>query len=189
MSKYVTLTFCKLPATPYGFNLEKFKSGDLVQKKLYSDSKAPRRSILLNYEDLRLDEGDGPNYARFVPEDCMFLDFDEESEAVEMYEIIVHSGLNCLILKTVKGYHFLFRKPDFYKGEMTKATNWFGYKFDTKGPNAIQIMKVCGMEREERASWVLDELIAPSVIDIEKLDVLPYWLWGKLKDEELHKER
>lgn len=188
MSKYVEFVFCELPETPRGFDLEKFKSGDPIQKKLYSDSKIPNRKKILKYKDLKIDDGDGPNYARVVPDDCMFIDFDDSKEAAEMYDIIIRSKLRCLILETVKGYHFLFRKPDFYKKEMTKATNWFGYKFDTKGPGAVQIIKVCGMEREERASWEPSELIAPSVINTEELDMLPYWLWGKLKDEDLHKK-
>jgi len=187
VSKTIEFTFCELPETPREFDIDKFKTGDPTQKKLYSDSKAPRRKKLLTYEDLKIDEGDGPNYARIVPDGCVFIDYDDTREAAEMYDIIIRSKLKCLVLETVKGYHFLFRKPDFYKKEMTRATNWFGYKFDTKGPGAVQIIKVCGMERDERASWRPDELIAPKAIDVEELDILPYWLWGKLKDSELHK--
>lgn len=187
MSTMVELTFCELPETPREFDIEKFKAKDPVQLKMYADSKAPRRKKLLKYADLKIDELDGPNYARVVPEGCMFIDFDNPEEAAEMYDIIMRSKLRCLILETTKGYHFLFRKPDFYKKEMTRATNWFGYKFDTKGPGAVQIMKVCGMERDERASWDPGDLIAPASIDIDSLDILPYWLWGKLNDKDLHK--
>lgn len=187
MSKYVGLTFCELPKTPREFNMEKFKEKDMEQVRLYNMSKIPNKKKSLSYDDLKIDERSGPNYARIVPENCIFVDYDDSTEAAEMYDIIIRSKLKCLILETVKGYHFLFRKPDFYEKEMTKATNWFGYKFDTKGPGAVQIIKVCGMEREERASWELDELIAPASLDIDKLDILPYWLWGKLKDSDLHK--
>lgn len=188
MSKTIEFVFCELPETPREFNVDKFKAGDPAQLKLYKDSKAPRRKKLLTYEDLRLDEGDGPNYARIVPDDCLFIDYDNPKEAAEMYDIIMRSKLKCLVLETVKGYHFLFRKPNFYKKEMTKATNWFGYEFDTKGPGSVQIIKVCGMERDERASWEPGDLIAPKTLDIDSLDILPYWLWGKLKDDELHKK-
>ena len=188
MSTMIEFTFCELPATPRGFNITKFKEHDPEQIKLYNDSKAPNRKKKLNYDDLKIDDVDGPNYARIVPEDCVFIDFDDSKEAAEMYDIILHSGIKCLILETVKGYHFLFRKPDFYKKEMTRATNWFGYKFDTKGPGAVQIMKVCGMDRVERASWEPGEIVTLSKINIDRLDVLPYWLWGKLKDEDLHKK-
>ena len=134
MSKYISLEFCELPETPHDFDRAKFEAGDLSQIKLYKDSKVPRRKKKLTYDEV-MDTEKFPNYARVVPEDCMFIDFDNSEEAEEMYDIILHSKLKCLILETTKGYHFLFRKPDFYKKEMTGATNWFGYKFDTKGPS------------------------------------------------------
>ena len=187
MSKYIEFEFCELPDTPRDFDKAKFDAGDPVQIKLYKDNKVPRRKKKLTYDDI-MDEDKLPNYARVVPEGCMFIDFDNPKEAEEMYDIIVHSKLKCLILETTKGYHFLFRVPEFYKKEMTGATNWFGYKFDTKGPGAVQIIRVCGMTRDERCSWEISELVSPKVIDVETLDVLPYWLWGKLKDSDLHKK-
>ena len=186
MSKYISLKFCELPETPHDFDRAKFEAGDLSQIKLYKDSKVPRRKKKLTYDEV-MDTEKFPNYARVVPEDCMFIDFDNSKEAEEMYDIILRSKLKCLILETTKGYHFLFRKPDFYKKEMTGATNWFGYKFDTKGPGSVQIIRVCGMERTERASWEISEIISPRSLNIDTLDVLPYWLWGKLSDKDLHK--
>ena len=186
MSKYVELEFCELPETPYDFDRAKFEAGDLSQIKLYKDSKVPRRKKKLTYDEV-MDSDKYVNYARVVPEDCMFIDFDNLKEAEEMYDIIIRSKLKCLILETTKGYHFLFRKPDFYKKEMTGATNWFGYKFDTKGPGSVQIIRVCGMERLERASWEISEIIFPRSLNTDTLDILPYWLWGKLSDKDLHK--
>ena len=185
MYMHIKYEFCELPKTPYSFDIKKFKDGDPIQKDLYNKSKRPNRDKKLEYSDIIDDET--KNYARIVPEDCMFIDYDDPKEAKEMYEIITHAKSNCLILETTKGYHFLYRKPNFYKKEMTRATNWFGYKFDTKGPGAVQIMRVCGMDRKEVCSWDLDTPIAPASINIEKLDVLPYWLWGKLSDKDLHK--
>ena len=186
MSKYISLEFCELPETPPDFDRKKFEAGDPTQIKLYKDSKVPRRKKKLTYDEV-MDSEKFPNYARVVPEDCMFIDFDNSKDAEEMYDIILRSKLRCLILETVKGYHFLFRKPDFYKKEMSGATNWFGYKFDTKGPGSVQIIRVCGMERSERASWEISEVIWPSSLNTDTLDVLPYWLWGKLSDKDLHK--
>lgn len=187
MSKFVEFEFCELPETPRGFDELKFKAGDEEQKKLYNLGKVPRRKKVLTYDEV-MDEDKWPNYARVVPEGCMFIDYDDKKEAEEMRKIILRAKKNCLILETAKGYHFMFRKPDFYKKEMTRATNWFGYKFDTKGPGAVQIIRVCGMDRDEWCSWDLTESIAPASINIEKLDVLPYWLWGKLSEKDLHKK-
>lgn len=191
MSKYEKFVFCELPKTPHEFDIEKFKIKDTEQIKLYKDSKKPKRKKLLTYAQVT-DKDRIINYARVVPKGCCFQDYDDEKEAEEMYTIILHSGLKCLILKTNKGYHFLFRTPKFYKKEMTKATNWFGYKFDTKATTdtaeAVQIIRVCGMNRKEVRSWDLDTPITLEELDIEELDVLPYWLWGKKEDKDLHKE-
>lgn len=188
MSEYKEFSFCELPRTPYKFDEAAFKAGDSVQMAIYKASKAPNPRKPLYYDDLKIDEDDGPNYARVVPEGCIFIDFDDKAEADEMYDIILRAKLKCLILETVKGYHFLFRAPDtFASKQVTKAVNWFGYHFDSKGAGAVQIIRVCGMTREERMSWKLDELIAPSKINIEELDILPYWLWGNRTDKELHK--
>lgn len=187
MSKYVEFSFCELPETPKEFDVAKFRAGDPEQIKLYKDSKVPRRKKPLTYEQIS-DDKLFPNYARVVPEGCMFIDFDSSSEADEMREIILRSKLKCLILETQHGYHFLFRTPEFYKKELTGATNWFGYKFDCKGAGAVQIMRICGIDREERYTSDISSLVAPKVINVDELDVLPYWLWGKLKDADLHKK-
>lgn len=191
MSKFIEFEFCELPDTPREFDITKFESGDPAQIKLYKDSKVPRRKKKLSFE--KIEEDDTVNFARVVPEDGIFLDFDNPEEAEEMYDIIIHSGLNCLVLETTKGYHFLFRVPDFYKKEMTGATNWFGYKFDTKATTdtaeAVQIIRVCGMLRKEICSWDLDTSITTlDKIDLEELNILPYWLWGKLSEKDLHKK-
>ena len=190
MSKYVEFTFCELPETPAEFDIDKFKAGDTLQLKLYKDSKAPRRKKILSYE--KIEKDDGPNFARVLPEGTVFIDFDNSKEADEMREIILMSKLKCLILETTHGYHFLFRKPDFYQKELTGATNWFGYKFDCKGTAKgkeppVQNIRVCGMWREERMSWDISEVVLPKSIDIDALDVLPYWLWGKKETTDLHK--
>lgn len=186
MSELVKLKFCRVVETPLGFDVIKFKAGDPEQIKLYSANKSPYQKRLLTYAQV-MDTKKPVNYARFVPKGCCFIDFDNTYEAEEMKKIILRSGLRCLILKTVHGYHFLFRRPDFYKKEMTGATNWFGYKFDTKQEGAVQLMRVCGMDRDEMCSWD-SELVVPESLDPEMLDVLPYWLWGKLSDKDLHKE-
>lgn len=189
MCDYTKFEFCELPKTPSLFYEDKFRSGDSEQIKLYKQSKKANRKKKLTYEDIT--EDTTKNYARVVPNDCMFIDFDNEEESKEMYEIIIRSKLKCLILETQHGFHFMFRKPDFYKKELTSATNWFGYKFDckatTEAKTAIQNIRVCGMNRKEVYSLDLETPITPDKIDIEKLDILPFWLWGNLSEKDLHK--
>lgn len=186
---YKKFDFCKLPDTPRYFDKEKLKTGDPDQKELYKKAKKPDMDTILTYEQI-IDEIKRYNYARFVPKGYIFIDFDDPEEAEKMREIILRSKLRCLILETTKGYHFLFKIPTFYKVQITGATNWFGYKFDTKGvidkEKAVQIIRVCGMERKEYCSWNFTETVTPD--KLEKLDILPYWLFGKKEDKDLHKE-
>ena len=188
------IVFHPLPPTPTYFDEDKFKTSDETQIKIYKANKIPNQKKKLTYEQISAEKC---NYARQVPMNGCFIDFDSKTEFEIMKKIIVHAGLKCLILSTQRGGQFLFRLPSFYKKEMTCATNWFGYKFDTKASwvsetgkeiHVVQNMKVCGMERIEVASWDLDTPIPPDTINIDKLDVLPYWLWGKGKDEKLFKD-
>lgn len=194
MDMHREIVFNPLPATPKYFAEDKFKAGDEIQIEMYKDNKKPNQSKKLTYEEILEEKC---NYASQVPMNCCFIDYDNKTEFEIMKRIIVRAGLNCLILETQHGGQFLFRKPNFYSKEMTGATNWFGYKFDTKASwvnkkrkeiHAVQNMRVCGMERVEVASWDLDTPILPDTINIDKLDELPYWLWGKGKDEELFKD-
>lgn len=190
-----TLIFRPLPETPSYFDEDKFKAGDETQTKIYKDNKTPNQKKKLTYEQILKKE---VNYARQVPMGCCFIDYDNKEEFETMKRIIIRAKLKCLILKTQHGGQFLFRLPSFYKKEMTGATNWFGYKFDCKASwtnkkdkkiiHAVQNMRVCGMNRIEVASWNLDKPIAPDTINIKELDELPYWLWGKGKDEKLFKD-
>lgn len=194
MCMHREIVFHPLPATPMSFDEDKFKAGDEGQMKKYKISKKANQSITLTYKQVIAKKY---NYARQVSMGCCFIDYDNKTEFETMERIIVRARLKCLILRTQRGGQFLFRLPSFYKKEMTGATNWFGYKFDTKASwvnekgeevHTVQNMRVCGMERIEVASWDLDTPIPPDTISIDELDVLPYWLWGKFKDTDLHKE-
>ena len=194
MCMHREIIFHPLPATPTYFDECKFKAGDEIQIKIYKDNKTPNQKKKLTYEQISAEKY---NYARQVPINGCFIDYDNKTEFEIMERIIVRARLNCLILETQRGGQFLFRKPEFYSKEMTGATNWFGYKFDTKASwinekgkeiHVVQNMRVCGMDRIEVASWDLDTPLLPDTINIDELDELPYWLWGKLDDKDLHKE-
>ena len=194
MSIHREIIFHPLPATPEYFYEDKFKAGDEIQIEMYKKNKKPNQKNKLTYEEILTKKC---NYARQVPMNGCFLDYDNKEDFEIMKRIIVRAELKCFILKTQRGGQFLFRLPTFYKKELTGATNWFGYKFDAKASwvnengkeiHAVQNMRVCGMERIEVASWNLDTPILPDTINIDELDELPYWLWGKKDNKDLHKE-
>ena len=129
MCMHREIVFNPLPATPKYFAEDKFKAGDEIQINMYKDNKKPNQKKKLTYEYILSEKC---NYARQVPMNCCFIDYDSKTEFEIMKRIIVRAGLNCLILETQHGGQFLFKKPNFYSKEMTGATNWFGYKFDSK---------------------------------------------------------
>lgn len=194
MCMHREIVFHPLSLTPTDFDESRFKAGDETQIKIYKNKKVPNQDIKLTYEQICAEKY---NYARQVPMNGCFLDYDTKEDFETMKRIIVHARLRCLILETQRGGQFLFRLPSFYKKEITGATNWFGYKFDTKASwyskkekkeiHAVQNMRVCGMERKEYYSLKPDEEVEHDKINIDELDVLPYWLWGKLSDKDLHK--
>lgn len=188
------IVFHPLPVTPPYFDEDKFKAGDETQIEIYKANKTPNQKKVLTYEQILKEES---NYCRQVPMSGCFIDYDNKTDFEIMERIIIRAKLRCLILRTQRGGQFLFKLPSFYKKEMNGATNWFGIKFDTKASwinekgkeiHVVQNMRVCGMERIGVASWDLDTPIPPDTINIDELDVLPYWLWGKGKDEKLFKD-
>lgn len=194
MCMHREMVFYPLPETPTYFDEDKFKAGDEIQIKIYKDNKAPNQKKKLTYEQISAKKY---NYARQVPMNGCFIDYDNKTDFEIMERIILRARLKCLILRTQRGGQFLFRKPGFYSKEMTDATNWFGYKFDTKASwinekgketHVVQNMRVCGMDRIEVASWDIDTPLPPDTINIDELDILPYWLWGKKEDKDLHKK-
>ena len=194
MCMHREMVFYPLPETPTYFDEDKFKAGDEIQIKIYKDNKAPNQKKKLTYEQISAKKY---NYARQVPMNGCFIDYDNKTDFEIMERIILRARLKCLILRTQRGGQFLFRKPEFYSKEMTDATNWFGYKFDTKASwinekgketHVVQNMRVCGMDRIEVASWDIDTPLPPDTINIDELDILPYWLWGKKEDKDLHKK-
>ena len=150
MSIHKEIIFHPLPATPEYFYEVKFKAGDEVQIEMYKKNKKPNQKNKLTYEEILTKKC---NYARQVPMNGCFLDYDNKEEFEIMKRIIVRAELKCLILETQRGGQFLFRLPTFYKKELTGATSWFGYKFDAKASwvnehgkeiHAVQNMRVCG---------------------------------------------
>ena len=95
MSKYVDMTFCELPDTPLGFDVEKFKMGDPEQKELYTKHKRPFQTKKLTYTEVT-DELKKPNYARFVPEGCVFVLGDYRTQAEDSRDF------GCISLEDVK---------------------------------------------------------------------------------------
>ena len=122
------------------------------------------------------------DYGRIVPPGYVVFDFDEQPYINIVYKIITNSNLKCRMLKTTKGYHFMFRTTLNKAEDATKRFNWIGLKGDIKAcgtkenKQSYQSMRVNGITREET-------LVNTS--DWDDIDYAPKWLYMVPKKDAL----
>lgn len=122
------------------------------------------------------------DYGRIVPPGYVVFDFDEQPYINIVYKIITNSNLKCRMLKTTKGYHFMFRTTLNKAEDATKRFNWIGLKGDIKAcgtkenKQSYQSMRVNGITREET-------LVNTS--DWDDIDYAPKWLYMVPKKDTL----
>lgn len=122
------------------------------------------------------------DYGRIVPPGYVVFDFDEQPYINIIYKIITNSNLKCRMLKTTKGYHFMFKTTLNKAEDATKRFNWIGLKGDIKAcgtkenKQSYQSMRVNGITREET-------LVNTS--DWDDIDYAPKWLYMVPKKDAL----
>ncbi len=122
------------------------------------------------------------DYGRIVPPGYVVFDFDEQPYINIIYKIITNSNLKCRMLKTTKGYHFMFKTTLNKAEDATKRFNWIGLKGDIKAcgtkenKQSYQSIRVNGITREET-------LVNTS--DWDDIDYAPRWLYMVPKKDAL----
>lgn len=122
------------------------------------------------------------DYGRIVPPGYVVFDFDEQPYINIIYKIITNSNLKCRMLKTTKGYHFMFKTTLNKAEDATKRFNWIGLKGDIKAcgtkenKQSYQSIRVNGITREET-------LVNTS--DWDDIDYAPRWLYMVPKKDTL----
>lgn len=123
------------------------------------------------------------DYGRIVPPGYVVFDFDEQPYISKIYEILNKSHYKCRMLKTTKGYHFMFKTSLNKCSDFIGMYNWLGLKCDVKGcgtkdkKQSYQSIRVDGVTREET-------LINTS--DWDDIDYAPKWMYivsNKKKDQ------
>ena len=97
------------------------------------------------------------DYGRIVPPGYIVFDFDEQPYINIIYKIITNSKLKCRMLKTTKGYHFMFKTTLNKASDHIGEFSWIGLKCDVKG---------CGR----------DETLI-NTDDWDDLDYAPKWMY------------
>lgn len=121
------------------------------------------------------------DYGRIVPPGYIVFDFDEQPYINIIYRIIQDSNLKCRMLKTTKGYHFMFKTTLNKADDAIKCFNWIGLKCDVKacGTNenkqSYQSIRVNGTVREETLL---------NTKDWDDIDYAPRWMYIVTKSKK-----
>lgn len=99
---------------------------------------------------------DDDSYAGVLAEDVILIDVDTEEQADIMMDIVEDLQLNCRVLKTTRGRHFLFKNNGIKKCA-THVKLACGLEADIKIglTNTIQCLKINGVERF--VEWDIEE--------------------------------
>lgn len=122
------------------------------------------------------------DYGRIVPPGYIVFDFDAQPYIDKMYRIINESNLKCRVLKTTKGYHFMFRTSLNKVSDAIGTYNWIGLKCD---------IKACGVEQSKqsyqsiRVNGVSREETLINTDNWEDIDFAPKWLYAVKRDGQI----
>ena len=89
-------------------------------------------------------------YAGILNDEYVVMDVDDKVEADKTFDLIKHLGLNCKVVQTSRGKHFIFKKnDDLHLKGTTKNINALGITFDIRiGVNQYIVVKYKGVVRE-----------------------------------------
>lgn len=89
-------------------------------------------------------------YAGILNDEYVVMDVDDKVEADKTFDLIKHLGLNCKVVQTSRGKHFIFKKnEDLHLKGTTKNINALGITFDIRiGVNQYIVVKYKGVVRE-----------------------------------------
>ena len=95
-----------------------------------------------------------------LADNTILVDVDTEHEGELLKEILEELDIKCPILRTTRGYHFLFKHNNMYKKIMTAIKTPIGITIDIKfgARNGVQSLKLNGIEREILSNPNYDEI-------------------------------
>lgn len=104
----------------------------------------------------------------------ILIDVDTKEEGKKLIEILTNLGINCPMIESNKGYHFLFKDIYGYKKSDTKFYTPIGIEIDIKLGNkgGLEFLTVAGEERK-------------IINDTAEVPDLPIFLYSKGKFEQI----
>ena len=104
----------------------------------------------------------------------ILIDVDTKEEGEKLIEILTDLGINCPMIESDKGYHFLFKDIYGYKKSDTKFYTPIGIEIDIKlgSKGGLEFLTVAGEERK-------------IINDTAEIPDLPIFLYSKGKFEQI----
>lgn len=143
--------------------MEDFYKGYIItrNKRALTPFKDVSPNDLLTLEEAKV----FPEYAGILDDNAVLVDIDEEEQGGILLNIIRAKEIKCRVIKTTKGYHFLFWNNGLVTRNRTHCQLAIGLTADIKGcaKASYQVLKKDGVEREV-------------VYDTSEYDQIPKWL-------------
>lgn len=127
-------------------------------KKSIMKFKDVRPEDLLSFDQVR----NLPEYAGVLAKDTVLIDVDDSEQAEIMMNIVEDKNINCKVLRTTRGMHFLFLNNGHFDRCRAKINLACGIVADIKvgTSNSIEVLKYNGKERECIWGYEEDAIVA-----------------------------
>ena len=151
--------------------MEKNQEG-IPKKNIIQIEPYARKKTLRPYSDKDNITAPYNSFTGVLAPDIVLIDVDNAEQGEKLWEILENMGIDCPVIETTKGYHFLFRNNGMYKKSDTKFYTPIGIETDIKlgDKNGLEFLTVAGKERK-------------IVNDTENIPDLPKFLYKPEKNK------
>jgi len=145
-------------------NVKEFVKMEPYRQKKKLKTFAQAKNMPQNYNSI----------AGVLAPNIILIDVDTKEEGEKLIEILTDLGINCPMIESDKGYHFLFKDIYGYKKSDTKFYTPIGIEIDIKLGNkgGLEFLTVAGEERK-------------IINDTSEIPDLPIFLYSKGKFEQI----
>lgn len=129
--------------------MEKNQEG-IPKKNIIQIEPYARKKTLRPYSDKDNITAPYNSFTGVLAPDIVLIDVDNAEQGEKLWEILENMGIDCPVIETTKGYHFLFRNNGMYKKSDTKFYTPIGIETDIKlgDKNGLEFLTVAGKERK-----------------------------------------
>ena len=157
--------------------MEKNQEG-IPKKNIIQIEPYAKKKTLRPYSDKDNITAPYNSFTGVLAPDIVLIDVDNAEQGEKLWEILKNMEIDCPVIKTTKGYHFLFRNNGMYKKSDTKFYTPIGIETDIKlgDKNGLEFLTVAGEERK-----ILN--------DTENIPELPKFLYVPFQEKNNYRFR